>query len=151
MKIPFTARLHHEPGLTDYDVMRQRLAHVVDRQCCNACTGQRFHLDTRLVRDLAFAIDHGAIALNRNLDIAVFEPEWVTKWNELVRFLCSHYAGDDRGREHRALLARNFIAFKRGENCVGQYNDTLSMCFAFARRLFADIDHVRPILIVDVA
>ena len=85
--------------------MRQRLAHVVDRERGGAGAHQRFHLHAGLVvhGDAADDADAAACSLG-DVDGAAFERQRMAERNQLVRALRRHDAGDDGGIEHRALL-----------------------------------------------
>src|SRR5205809_160601 len=80
------AGLLQQAYAADLDVVGQRLAHVVDRQCRDRSAGQCLHLhpgavmnrDPATYRDLR-APDGG------DLDLTVLEPERVAKRDQLVR------------------------------------------------------------------
>ena len=46
-KIPLPARLFHQPRFLDNDVVRERLAHIVNGEGCDADTGEGFHFHAR--------------------------------------------------------------------------------------------------------
>src|SRR5262245_19112300 len=45
VEIAFAARFLQQPDAFDPDVVRQGLAHIVDRECRDRGSGQGFHLD----------------------------------------------------------------------------------------------------------
>jgi hypothetical protein len=104
-EVALAAGLGEETHGSDHDVMRQRLAHVVDRERGRRGADQRFHFDAGLVvhgdaaEDAQFARRAAA-----DLDLATFERERMAERNQLVGTLRGHDTRDDGGVEHGALL-----------------------------------------------
>src|SRR5687768_13204897 len=94
--IALAAALYHQPRFGDDDVVRERFAHVVDRQCSDARTGQGFHLDSGLVVYGHRTADDRIVAIHVDGELAALDAERMAERNELVRPLRRHRAGDDR-------------------------------------------------------
>ena len=104
-KVPLAAGLAQQPHAADLDVMRQRLAHVVDRERGGGGAHERFHFHAGLVMHGHAADDADAAVRRRwRCPPAAFQRQRMAERNDLVRALGRHDAGDDGRVEHRAFL-----------------------------------------------
>src|SRR3954470_2186864 len=83
--IPLAAAFFDEPRFGDDDVVRQRLAHVVDRQRRNARPSQCLHLDSSLVMHGYRAANDSIVAIHIDGELAVLDAERMTERDQLVR------------------------------------------------------------------
>src|SRR5688572_25775055 len=86
--IALASALLDQPRFRDHDVMRQRLAHVVNRQRRNTGSSESLHLDARLVMHGHRAPNHRVIAIHIDGERALLDSQRMTKRNQLVRALC---------------------------------------------------------------
>jgi hypothetical protein len=102
--------------------------------------------------NLAVAIDDGLpfiVELDR--DFAIVQAERMTKRDELMRSFRSHDASDDCGYEDRPLRGVNISSGKTLRDICRKLDDCTCMRFAIARFFVADVDHCRPVLLINVA
>src|SRR5262249_44817561 len=119
----------------------ERLHHVVDGQAGDGDRGQRFHLDPGRSGDLDARAppEAGEIALGLDVDGNVRDGEGMAEWNQLMRSLCRHDAGDAGGAEHVALLG---VACEHEVEGLCRHHDpALGYGLPLARRLRRHVDH----------
>jgi hypothetical protein len=143
--------LLEQAGLDNHDLMRQRLAHVIDRQRRDRGAGKSFHLDTGPVMDRDRAADHGlVVVLHLDGDVAAVERERVAERDQLVRALGCHHASDDRGVEDRPFLRREACLRQCACHGGGEAHPGFSDGAARGRGLSAHVHHRRPAICIDV-
>ena len=118
-QIALAAALFDQLRLRDHDVVRQRLAHVVDRSAATlAPVSASISTPVLWWTDTVQRIDR-IVAVHVDRELAVLDAERMTERNQLVRALRRHHAGNDRGLKHRPLrrvepCARNASATSCG-------------------------------------
>lgn len=91
------------------NVVRQRFAHVVDRQRSNASAGERFHFYAGFMMNRHCTVNDRFIVLHIDMQFAVFNTERMTEGYQLMGALGSQRAGDDRGVKHRSLAGAEVL------------------------------------------
>ena len=100
---------------------------------------------------LADTIDDGPvffIQLDHNL--AVVEPKRMTKRNQFMSTLCAHDTGYDRCCKYRPFRRFDVATRKTARNVRGEFNQGTGMCRPICRSLVADVDHCRPVALINM-
>src|SRR5450756_1279195 len=143
------ASLLNQPHARDLNIMRQPLAHVVNRQCGDCRPGERFHFHASAVMH-RYLTPHDDLATAPFLDFhrALVEAQWVAEGDQLVGTLSAHDAGDDGCVEYGALLRTVARLAKGGRDGRREADPGLRGGHAVGDLLAADVDHSRAVALV---